>query len=456
MAAHLYTAKSDGFWWSGNTKGTAWSTDPGGGDQSGDGPDWSESNQPWVVPAGESLTDNMPSGVTILDYDDHAQGTDLGATLTAAASAATGPFVLRLDGNTTYHLTSFKPTWSNAGACWFDSGGTKKWCGLLGAGADSTVVEVDPEILTPTQIDDISQGKRSPTQYFTLYMASPPKPAFISGINFRGNLQQVGPLTTLTGTAPMPYEGVHFDTVPAGSRIQFCRFQGLGFTAKNSPPYELGAIGSLHSIYTIYRTEVDGRQAAEINPAQPRSGGGIMQNNENSTVTLDKVWMHHSRQTAWATHDDSKTNAVYDCMDCRFNDLSHRDPGDTWATDGHEMQPIHVEAATNSPTWSNTRLHTTHATKAHIALLTPSGFDMAEQITIEDCVSENTDYNGCIVVAIYKESNGSPYWLAYDANGAAGLPITATWDGQPLTAVDVSQFNASQHFPETHYIIRPT
>lgn len=408
----------------------------------------------------------MPAGITTLQYSDYSNGgtLSLGATLAAARAAATGPFVLQLPAGT-FHFTDFSfAAGTGTGHCYQDVSSTKYWAGLVGAGADQTFVVVDPDILTSAQLSGISSGSPSPVAVSVMYLGSTglPTGVFVSGITFQGNFQQTTSLSGLSGTAPAPYAGLHLVSVKTGSRVQFCRFQGFGFAAKQSPPYELGAIESLTSDYTIYRCEVDGRQSASIDATQPVSSGGIMWNYENSAAAVDS-WLHHTRRSGFAMHDhdpnsDPGTNGTpgaYSCSNFQVEDIS--DTTDSYAGSALGFAPSNVEGLQHTFTYVNPRF-TSSAPKGpqHISIAQTNGGPLAQAVTVQDPQIGDTAYNGCLVISIVKTPNSygtDPYYSAYQSGGFAALPITVTNKGVTLTPVLSSSFNASTNTPANSYVV---
>lgn len=423
--------------------------------------DWSDSNQPWVLKNGETVNDNLPSGVAIVNYSDYSQGGTLSFTATLdviSTAQSTTPYYVRLPAGS-FHITDFHYA-GYIGYC--QTQVNKTWCGFIGAGPDQTFIVLDANAMSAQLVSDVSNAVHSPVWAYALQFGKGTynnTPIFISGITFRGNFQQVGTLSGLSGTAPMPYSGLHIDTAPAGSRIQFCRFQGFGFAAKNLPPYELGAIETLHTVdLTISRVEIDGRQAPEINSAQPRSSGGHMSNYEGA-VTWESFWLHHTRQSGWAIHDhapseggNANDHSTFTSTDVKIESVSLQQ--DSWATDGWTFFASNVEEAKDTFIWTRPNLSADNATKAHICLATSSGNALASSLTITDPTIGNTDYNGCLVIGMFKTTNGTnPYWTDWNTNHTV-TPLTITNNGVTLTAVDSLSFNAATHHPTSNYIVR--
>jgi len=422
---------------------------------------WSDLNPPWQLGSGESVDDNVPAGVTIVNYDDYSAGNtrSFGATLVAARNAATGPYYVRL-GPGTYHITDFSiAAGTGTGKGYQDANATKYWGGCIGAGADQTFVVLDASVMTSDQLSGVSTAT-NPVQMFGLYAGSPGLtiPTIFSGITFRGNFQQSIALNGLSGTAPAPYNGINLSSVKTGSRVQFCRFQGFGFTAKSSPPYELGAVNSGNSDWTLYRSEIDGRLAVEVDAGQPRASGGLMWNQEVAVRAVDS-WLHHTRRSGFAMNEGESGNdnltGTYYCENFQVENIA--DATDGYAGSALGFSPSNVEGLRNTFTYVAPRF-TASAVKGpqHITIATPNGEHIANAITVSDPVIGNTDYNGCLVMRYIITPNSagtSPYYTLYLSDGLSAMPTTVTAAGQTLTSVLSTDFNAANNNPSNSYVV---
>ena len=430
---------------------------------------WTDANPPWALKASESVDDNRPAGVNVISYDSYSNNgaRSFGQTLAAIRTAATAPYYVRMSAGT-FHVTDFSFASSTAGQGkgYQDVNATKYFGGLIGAGADKTFVVVDPNIMTSTQYDAVASGTPSPVAITTIYAGGSALtiPTFFSGITFRGNFQQSVTLSGLSGTAPAPYSGLSLTSAKPGSFIQFCRFQGFAFAAKNSPPYELGAIGSTHSSYTTRRVEIDGRLAKEINAAQPVSSGGLMWNYENNVKVIDS-WLHHTRRSGWAMHDHATSEGgnasdpgIY--YGENFQTEHQCDTTDGYAGSSLGFACSNVEEMRQSFTYVKPRFNLPATTTAHISIATSNGNTMANSISITDPIIEDNAKGGCLIVRIVKKPNStgtspfySPYFDTYTSGGFAALPITVTQAGTTLTPILSTSYNATTHTPNKYYVV---
>jgi hypothetical protein len=424
---------------------------------------WTSANVPWALQSGESVDDDRPPGVAVINYDSYSNGgtRSFGQTLAAIRSAANAPYYVRM-GPGTYHITDFSfAAGSGQGRGYQDINATKYFAGLIGAGADQTFVVVDPDIMSDEQLAGVSSVSAVAVQVMAIYAGGTnlTVPMFFSGITFRGNFQQEIPLEGLTGTAPAPYVGLYLVSVKPGTMVQFCRFQGFGFTAKASPPYELGAIQSVRSSWTLYRTEIDGRLAPQVNAATPVSSGGLMWNYEEDVKAIDS-WLHHTRRSGWATHDHAPSeggngadNGAYYARNFQVERIA--DTPDSYAGTALSFNSANVEEVRRTFTVVRPRLTVTNGT--HVTLGYSNGNSMADAISITDPIIGNTQYNGCIVFGIVKTPNSygdNPYYTAYLANGLGSLPISVTNNNVDLTPVLNTSYNAAVHTPSQYYIVK--
>lgn len=426
---------------------------------------WSASNTPWTLQPGEMVDDNRPSGIGVVNYDDYSNNglRSFGATLVAIRAAASAPFYVRMSAGT-FHITDFNfASGPGQGHGYVDVSSTKYFAGLIGAGANQTFIVVDPDIMTSEQLTGISSGSPSPVQVSAIYAGGTnlTVPMFFSGITFRGNFQQEISLSGLTGTAPAPYTGLSLVSVKPGTIVQYCRFQGFGFTATASPPYELPSIGSLHSSWTLQRSEIDGRLAAQIDPSTPVAAGGLMWNYENNVAAVDS-WLHHTRRSGWATHDHDPTeggnagdNGVYYAENFQVEHIA--DTADSFAGSPLGFNTSNVEEVRRTFTYVRPRLNVSIGTHIHFGSST--GNALADNIIITDPIIGNSEYNGCLVIGISKHPNSlgdNPYYTAYINNGLSSLPFTVTANSVTLTPVISTSFNATTHTPDRYYVVKIT
>lgn len=419
----------------------------------------------WMLLPGESVFDNLPAGLALLNYTDYwSAGTlSFGQTMAAARAAATSPYCVVMPAGT-FHITDFSvAAGSGVGKGWQDVNSTKYFAGCIGAGGDQTFIVQDPGVMTAAQLSGVASGSPSPVQIYSIYAGGSALsvPTFFSGITFRGNLQQSTTLSGLTGTAPAPYNGLTLNSVQPGSMVQYCRFQGFGYAAKASPPYETPAVGSNHSSWTLRRCEIDGRLAPEIDPTRPVASGGLMWNYETNVAVIDSE-LHHTRRSGWAMHDHATSEGgnandpgVYYARNFNVHDIA--DTSDASAGSALGFPCSNVEEVRNTFTYVRTIFTSNSAVgPQHITIATSGGNSMANSIAITDPIVRNSAYNGCLVVRFVITPNGSgtdPYYTAYQSGGFGALPITVTQNGTTLTPVLSTSFNANANTPANSYVV---
>jgi hypothetical protein len=412
----------------------------------------------WQLQAGETVDDNRPAGVNVVNYADFDTGLGFGQTLAAIRSAQSAPYYVRL-GAGTFHLTDFSfGAGVGQGKGYQDINTSKYWGGLIGAGADKTFVVVDPAVMSTDQLSGVSAGNPNPVQMMVFYAGSSGLsiPTFFSGITFRGNFQQLISLNGLTGTAPAPYSGINLINAKAGSRVQFCRFQGFGYAAQQSPPYELGAIQSNSSDWTLYRTEIDGRLAPEIDPTQPYASGGLMWNYEAHARVVDS-WLHHTRRSGFAMHDhpdNTNDTGIYECTNFTVEHCS--EASDSYAESAPGFANSNVEGLRRTFTYTAPKFTATASRPYHIAIATPNGATMCDGMSVADPVIGDSVYDGCLAVRYVRTPNGSgdsPYWTLFQSGGVSALPLTVTKSGVALTPVLSSSFVHGTHTPANSFVV---
>lgn len=447
---------------------------------------WSDTNPPWVLQSSESVMDNFPTGINVVDYDSFsgASRTDLGAGLAAIRAAQTQPYVVKL-GAGSYHIAnfSFGIYTTGVGRGYQDVNSTKLWCGLVGNGATSpsdpnqTYVDVDPNIMIQAQLDAIAAGSPSPVQVSAFFIGDQPQPSFFSGITFRGNFQQTvtlnggGNITSSNKSGPAIYEGLKFSAAAAGSTVQYCRFQGFGYDASAFPPYETGQFSSSHGLWTVRRTELDGRLAAAFNSSQPVSAGGLMTNFEGGEVQVLDSWLHHTRRSGFAMHDhgpgespSTNSGEVDSFYTENFQVENIAITSDSFAGGHLGFACSNVEALKHTFTYNRPRFTAgNYGTvtdgnngQVHIVLATPNGDDIMDGIVVTDPICSGTPFADLLVIRIIQTPNSygtSPLYTLYTTQGLGALPITVTNQGKTLTPILSSNYNSAVHNSANNYII---
>ncbi len=423
---------------------------------------WSDANPPWKLGTGESVDDNRPAGVQVINYADYSNSNarSFGQTLAAIRTAAKAPYYVRMPAGS-FRVTDFSfAAGTGVGRGYQDVNSTKYFGGIIGAGADKTFITVDPNIMTAAQLSGIASGESTSVSVIYAGGSALAIPTFFSGLTFRGNFQQSTTLNGVSGTAPAPYAGISLSSVKTGSVVQYCRFQGLGFAAKASPPYELGTISSTHSSWTFRRSEIDGRLAKEVNASQPVSAGGLMWNYETNVKTIDS-WLHNTRRSGFAMHDHAPSEGgnandpgIYYAENFQTQDIANTP--DSYAGTNLGFPGSNVEELKQTFTYIRPRFTASSANKEHLHIGTSGTNSMAQAMVITDPIIGNTTYNGCLVIGVSKQPNSyglSPYYSLYQSSGLSAFPITVTKNSVRLQPVLLSSFNASIHTPDKYYLI---
>jgi hypothetical protein len=248
----------------------------------------------------------------------------------------------------------------------------------------------------------------------------------------------------------VPYTGLSLSGPANGSFVQYCRFQGFGYDAKSSPPYELGALATLRSEgLTIRRIEIDGRQAAEINPARPRSSGGMMWNKETKIAVVDS-WLHHTRRSGWATNNQNGVVGTYSARNFQVEQIANVSE-DGWPASPPGFNASNLEGISGTVTYDKVRFNGSvsgvHIQPANISV-TPGW------LYVNDPVVLDTLHDGFLYVNIPKTLNGVSPNLWY-SDSVSGLRVTAKANGKSLLPVGLATYNAnkSAYSPARNYLV---
>lgn len=373
--------------------------------------DWSDSNVPWTLRSGQSLTDGWPSQALnmVVDLIDNPSK-DFVTNLDATISAYGGPCIIRLQAKT-YHITNFMhpQTTSNYGLGYYNT----RLHGFLGQGADQTIIQMDANSYTSAQLATIatlrSASDGDPVGFTVMRIGDGVTSwgeVYMSGLTFRGCDQQtITDYDDTTGAAggPAPYNGVTYWGV-GGGITQNVRFQANAHAATSQPPFECGAISTQYSIHTFRRLEIDGRLAPEINASRPRRSAVYMGNNEASLV-MEDVWIHHSNRSRYAVNDGNRsTFGTYSHTHVKVEHITDVDDGLGGRTNAACVGYENCAGAIN---WSNPILHQDNAiawNTPHISLTTVASQTYANpqggRLTITDpvCTSVWSAMNGYLFI----------------------------------------------------------
>ena len=292
--------------------------------------DWSDTNLPWAYPAEMTATER--EALFAADWDPSVPIVDLGGTagqpfltrLNATCNAQSVPVVVRLPEGV-HHLTSFPLSGSSGYVDFAHAIYNPKCRGLLGQGADRTIIQLDANSMSTAQLDALALmdesgglGTSNNRMRFAMFQPVGLVHVYIAGIRFRADDQQFLPSVApglaakgITPNQPAPFGGVAIEqNVPA--TISYCAFIGASRACYAAPPFEHAAISSQYDgPIHIHHCEIDGRLDPAINPARPRRGGIIMGNNEQEHV-VEYSWMHHCNISRYAINDQNRvTNGHY-------------------------------------------------------------------------------------------------------------------------------------------------
>lgn len=437
--------------------------------------------------AGESLLDNKAAGLPVLLASSFSSTRDLTDLLHLIDDTAPTPCTVQLEAGV-YDFTKMR-SYSTTDKRGFTNAKRKVlgFVGRTGAfGELTTKIRVSPTMMssTPGAVESsLNATKAAPAAPVVIYLSGSGAayPLFISGIDFQGSLQTPYaqyPNATAQGisrnqTVPSPivYQGLAIWAAPAGSRVQFCKFNGFSFSATTAPPFEAGAMSTNRSNgLTRYRCEVDGRIAAEIDPTRPRAGGGWMQNKESSQTAID-CWDHHTRNSGFATNTNTQdTSEVFTVSNYLVEEIANQLDG--WVSDGTSTLPpgfagSNVEGFLGTGTYTN--FHANVARGSHINYAIPySGsagvYSLPNRVILRvtGFKTDDTEFGGLLRIATPKAPNStgdSPMYTALVANFAAACAKyfdVRTAAGLPLTPVKYSVYvtNPAAYSPHTHYILR--
>jgi hypothetical protein len=434
---------------------------------------YTDATTPWLLKPGESLLDNMPTGVTIVDASSYTDSTDLYTILNTIETTSPNPVYVRFDAKT-YYLNSFR----NYGTSdWRGFANVnKKVMGMVGHSSQTTVIQVSPTAISSSEgaVDfALNATAPNPIPITTLYFSntSVSTPVFISGITFRGTLQtpfsvyssasQASFRKNHTVPSPLPYRGIAIWQAITGARMQFCRFQGLGFTLNTAPPFETGALDINRDRGMVYyRNEIDGRIASEIDPSRPVAGGGIMWNKSTYSFVKD-TWQHHTRRSGFATNTNTNTeNESYNVENLQAERIA--DTNDGWAGDNGFFNGSNVEEVIGTFTYTNARFNVTSG--AHVNWALPysgsNGIYSAPDhpvIIVRGFRSDDTQYGGCLRITVSKNPNStgiSPAWVRLNEVGiqASGFFDIKDENGVTLTPVRHSAWTSAMT-PDKYYVV---
>jgi len=425
--------------------------------------DWSDTNLPWTVQAGHTLTEGWPSSALnmIVDIQVNAAN-DFVTNLDNTIAAHGGPCIIRLQAGV-YHIKNFShpQTTSTYGLGYYNA----NLRGFLGQGADQTFIQMDANSYTTAQLNTISTltagSNGNPIGFSMLRFGSGSGGEYIynAGLTFRGCDQQtISNYDSSTGISsqPAPYGGVGLSSVEGGI-TQYVRFQASAHAATSQPPFECGSINSQYSTHTFQNVEVDGRLSPDIDASQPRRSGTWLGNNE-SAITWNNAWFHHSNRSRYAVNDGNRaTFGTYAHANMKIEHISEINDGLGGQTNA---ACAGYENCAATITWNSPIFHQDNSAAwntAHVGLTTVSSQSVANpqggHITIADPVCSNvfSAMDGYLCMRIVTNT----HWYTDGINNT----VTVTKGGTRLqyyiatsqpTSASLSAAGVS---PDTHFIV---
>lgn len=428
----------------------------------GGGTVWSVTNPPWALVNGAKSTDQMIGGSIIWDAGQFTTSMDIPTILKAVDLATVGQgsgYVKVAPGN--YTLNGIGLIGSNA---WYGyANSSRRIAGIFSDDAASTFVtesagmipsDARAYALAPT-------ATNTPVPLQNFYFSDTPSggvtpaPFFFAGMTFQGRFQGPYGVAATSGVSlnqsvagPIPHRGLAFNRALAGSRIQYCRFQGFGYDLKASPPYELAGFESNYDNgLVIDHCEFDGRL-----PTGEVACGGYMVNYA-SKMTMTNSWIHDTRRSGFALHENQGGNGGdYSFSNNRIEHVANTSDG--FAGSGLGFNASNVEEASGTLSYDNCSFALDLG--YHIALGTTNGGPVAKAINVTNFTSLSSAYNGCLVIRIIGTPNGSgisPYETLYQSGGLSALPFKVINNNITLTPVAASSFSSAIHTPDKFYIV---
>lgn len=449
-------------------------------------------DEPWRLEAGESFLDGIPSGVPVVNATDFTTSNDLRTIMQAIETTPGHPgCYVQLEART-YYINSLVNYGDTANPNWLGfANSSRRVMGLIGApfagGTFTTKIEASPTMVSSTTgarafCLDPRQGNTSaswtPVPVSALYFSNSGTsvPLFFAGIDFRGTLQTpFGTYSTdaqtkfrrnLTVSSPLPYQGISLWRAVTGARVQHCRFSGFGYALNTAPPFEKGCMDTNYGNEIVRRIEIDGRIAADINSARPLASGGLMWN-KGQSVRFEDSYMHHTRRSGFATNTNTNSQSeLYVARRIRTSDVAN--PNDQYAGDNGGFNASNVEEVVGIFEYDDVYLNTEQSGQHHINLAIPRNVGSGGLTVLPNrpiikvyggFKSDDPIYGGCLRISVGDRPNStgiSPAWQKLTDLGIAGSNLfdITNADGDPMTGVRHSAYNASLHNPSTHFIVR--
>lgn len=303
--------------------------------------DWTDTNLPWAYDDEAEFTEGWPSDTVIVDLSPTGANLDEKLNNTINGVAGGGRVVVRLPEGV-HHLTSFRMIGGSGSVTYAFGFWFPRLQGLLGHGADNTVVQMDANSVNSDQLAAM-QGM-DPTLFAPLQMGmcrfdgTEASPVLLAGLTFRAadqqNLTAVHPNLAALGIVtpqPAPHQGVVFygnwTTTKANqlhAKVNHVRFQGAGRAVYPAPPFEMCNATSQYGNIIWKNCEFDGRRSAALDPARPRRCTVWMGNNEFESVMQD-CWLHHTNVSRYASNDENRDySGSYTLRRCKIEQIGNQ------------------------------------------------------------------------------------------------------------------------------------
>lgn len=280
--------------------------------------DWSDSNLPWAYTSVNDWEQYLPAGVPVVPLS--AVAGDFWTKLNATVNAQPGRFILRLPEGV-FTLTSFRAVGSSGDPTYAFGFYFAKLAGIVGAGADKTIIEMAPNSVSTAQLDKMKTMTQS--SFIQLQMGmfrfdseygGVGAPMYLGGVTVEAAPQ---PLLTsiasdIEGNVYVPQSAPHLGVVVyssssrrhSGSYVAYARFRGAGKAMMSQPPFELSNFTSQRNDIRYVNSEFDGRMSPRYDASQPRKCVPFMTNGGITQIIKD-CWMHHSNVSRYAANDEA-------------------------------------------------------------------------------------------------------------------------------------------------------
>lgn len=458
----------------------------------------------WLPGPGEDIKTFMrPTTATVVNAWDYTASRDIVTILTTIGTARSGaPTYVQLDGGRyfMYKLKNYNPGFIQGNWVGFHNSGVgHAILGLIGdsVGVDgsgnpklNTEIVFDANMIFNSAdqvnslgvpphlyaLDPYTLGAPVPISAFYFSDSGKAAPLFFSGIHFMGMLQT--PFGVYSANAqtkfnrnkavssPLPWNGFSVWAAQPGSRMQFCKFTGVGFALNSAPPYETCAWGTNYCRIVSYKFTIDGRTAAEFDALRRRASGGYMLN-KSADETLDTWEMHYTRRSGLAfntnTYDVAEKIHVKNHEQLMISNFGAEDP---WASDVPSnfstvagFNNYNIEGHQGTYWIEGAHSNSAHG---HVSFAQSSDYDWVENrpyLYVKDFRTDDTIFGGMFRLST-QSGQGSPVYTRL----LADITLADRWfdvrraDGVRLqyvkASVATSNPNPALYNKDTHYVLR--